>query len=260
MGVVRREGDWRLEKRREGVYEITYQKEVLLKVRTSDARSSAFGGPLMEMSPVREVDSYSEVEGLFEEKAHGPPPFGMSSSESRSSANQRIDTIEGDEGLDPDETPPFLIGIAFTVAGIFIMYTFWDAGNTLLLGFGAGFSLVGLIPFGYAAYLLRDDGPDSAWSFLVTVDESSSDNRSTEQTEKTPPAPERLKNEIKFERANRRCEFCGDQSDHLEIHHIKPRAKGGPNTKSNLIALCPPCHRKADDGVHSRSELKYNRG
>lgn len=31
MGVVRREGDWRLERQQEGVHEITYQKDVQRK-------------------------------------------------------------------------------------------------------------------------------------------------------------------------------------------------------------------------------------
>jgi len=35
MGVVRREGDWRLEKQSEGVYEITFRREPQMKILTS---------------------------------------------------------------------------------------------------------------------------------------------------------------------------------------------------------------------------------
>ena len=33
---------------------------------------------------------------------------------------------------------------------------------------------------------------------------------------------------------------------HLELHHVKPHAEGGENTKDNLITLCTVCH----DDVH----------
>ena len=76
-------------------------------------------------------------------------------------------------------------------------------------------------------------------------------------SEKTNPAPENLKNELYFERANQRCEWCEEWVDTPEIHHIVPRSEGGINTAENLIVLCPNCHRKADRGVLSRSKLEY---
>jgi hypothetical protein len=50
------------------------------------------------------------------------------------------------------------------------------------------------------------------------------------------------------------CQDCGWSHDewnpsdprHLELHHIKPHAKGGDNVKSNLKTLCTSCH----DGMH----------
>ncbi len=76
-------------------------------------------------------------------------------------------------------------------------------------------------------------------------------------SEKTDPTPENLKNELYFERANQHCEWCEERVDTPEIHHIVPRSEGGKNTASNLIVLCPNCHRKADRGVISRSKLEY---
>ena len=46
-----------------------------------------------------------------------------------------------------------------------------------------------------------------------------------------------------------KCQVCNEKfkSRHLDIHHIKPIAEGGSDAVSNIIALCPTCHRK----VHS---------
>ncbi len=76
-------------------------------------------------------------------------------------------------------------------------------------------------------------------------------------SKKTNPAPENLKNELYFERANQRCEWCEEWVDTPEIHHIVPRFEGGKNTAENLIVLCPNCHRKADRGILSKSKLEY---
>jgi hypothetical protein len=38
-----------------------------------------------------------------------------------------------------------------------------------------------------------------------------------------------------------RCRQCGDGGP-LDVHHLVPRAAGGSNDPSNLIALCPTCH------------------
>lgn len=86
---------------------------------------------------------------------------------------------------------------------------------------------------------------------------SASSETRTSNESKTPPPSESLKNELYFERANRECEWCGERVDSPDVHHIKPRAEGGPNDPENLIVLCPNCHRKADGGTISRSKLKY---
>lgn len=30
---------------------------------------------------------------------------------------------------------------------------------------------------------------------------------------------------------------------YLEVHHVLPLSKGGPDTPQNCVALCPNCHR-----------------
>lgn len=58
-------------------------------------------------------------------------------------------------------------------------------------------------------------------------------------------------------RANGKCGSCGsaapfnrssDGSPFLEVHHIKPLARGGEDTVANAVALCPNCHRKEHHG------------
>lgn len=260
MGTVRREGDWRLEKRREGVYEITFRKEPQMRVLTSNV--SERGGPqqLLNALPVRRVSSFSEAEGLFEERAHGPPPVGMETPPLEDPSD--LDLSEADFGADIDvsETPPGIFGIAILIAGSFILYSFWGVGNQIALLLGIGFVGVGVVILAYGGYLFKSEGWREAWEFLVTAT-SESDGGTTSSggsnTEKTPPAPESLKNELFFERADRHCEYCGDEIDHPEVHHITPRSEGGQNTPRNLIVLCPNCHRKADRGSISKSKLKY---
>lgn len=64
-----------------------------------------------------------------------------------------------------------------------------------------------------------------------------------------------------------RCQVCGDviyrhgwmnsqgrceQWNHMsaDIHHIVPLAKKGPDIRSNMICLCPSCHRKFHSGEY----------
>lgn len=73
MGVVRRDGDWRLEKRDEGVYEITYREDPKVKVYTPDYQPDPTEIPAVDVLPVREVDAFADVEAVFEEQAGGQP-------------------------------------------------------------------------------------------------------------------------------------------------------------------------------------------
>lgn len=258
MGVVRRDGDWRLEKKREGVYEITFQREPQLKVHTPDASTRMEQQPMFDNVPVREVSTYSEVEGLFEEKAHGPPPVGMNYGGYRTGSGGFLTEDDLREDADLSDLPPGGIGVGLLLAGTLILYSFWESGNTLLLLFGVGFVGGGLAILAYGGYLLKTDGWREAWDFLATpTDEKGSKSTDNSEKKKTPPTPEKLKNKLFFERANRCCEYCGDEFDQPDVHHIEPRSEGGPNKPSNLIVLCPNCHRKADNGIISRSKLRY---
>ena len=51
------------------------------------------------------------------------------------------------------------------------------------------------------------------------------------------------------------CCACG-QKYFCDIHHITPRHKGGTEDPSNLVVLCPSCHRYADRGAYSTSQLR----
>lgn len=44
-------------------------------------------------------------------------------------------------------------------------------------------------------------------------------------------------------RANKECSLCGWNESTKDIHHIIPRSKGGTDDGSNLIIVCPNCHR-----------------
>jgi 5-methylcytosine-specific restriction endonuclease McrA len=45
-----------------------------------------------------------------------------------------------------------------------------------------------------------------------------------------------------FLRDHSKCRECGFQN-HLQVHHIIPRSKGGSDDPSNLITLCNRCHQ-----------------
>lgn len=49
-----------------------------------------------------------------------------------------------------------------------------------------------------------------------------------------------LRKEI-YRRDGYRCAIC-DATEGLQLHHIKPRGKGGANHPMNLITLCWRCH------------------
>lgn len=50
-----------------------------------------------------------------------------------------------------------------------------------------------------------------------------------------------------LKRLNAGCVLCGWNRTSLDIHHIRPSHLGGTNEHSNLIALCPNCHRLAHE-------------
>lgn len=47
-----------------------------------------------------------------------------------------------------------------------------------------------------------------------------------------------------YRRDGYRCALC-DSTKYLQLHHVVPRGKGGPDTEQNLITLCSDCHALA---------------
>ena len=58
-------------------------------------------------------------------------------------------------------------------------------------------------------------------------------------------------------RAGVGCAICGWNESTCDIHHIVPRKEGGTNDNSNLIIICPNCHRKIHaDNAYTRDYLQ----
>jgi 5-methylcytosine-specific restriction protein A len=79
---------------------------------------------------------------------------------------------------------------------------------------------------------------------------------------KSKPKKKRVLTEAQKRRlklkAEFKCQICDQRYDPeiLDIHHIYPVKLGGSDRTSNLIVLCPTCHRKADRKIISRERLK----
>lgn len=52
-----------------------------------------------------------------------------------------------------------------------------------------------------------------------------------------------------FTRDGFRCLYCGAKAPRvtLELEHVIPKSKGGPNSWDNLVAACTDCNRKKGD-------------
>jgi len=271
MGVVRREGNWRLEKREDGVYEITYEKEPQERILTSKYEPDMVDNYGIGAIPVHRVESYSEAEGLFEERAKGRSPSNIGTGQDRTSLSGEItvpkagsalstsgnsgreasvDSVDGEQ-----ELPPGGIALVAAITGSVAIWTSGIQFGSVVFLAGTAFLIFGLGIVGWA--FLSSETTAEGVEKLLTIEEASAKNKDSDnETEKTPPAPQTLKDDLYFERANQECEWCGEQIDQPEVHHIVPRSEGGPNDRSNLIVLCPNHHRKADAGAISRSKLK----
>lgn len=174
--------------------------------------------------------------------------------------NDPISADLGDieDGLE-DIGPVGALLVAVIVGG-FLLVANPLSGSMPLVRFG----MVGICIIVIAAIVIKfyqtyhSEGLSAATSWLLGPTESTgtASKSSNEAVEKTPPAPKSLKDDLKFDRADLECEWCGEDIDQLEVHHITPRSEGGPNKPSNLAVLCPNCHRKADRGAISRSDLR----
>ena len=59
-----------------------------------------------------------------------------------------------------------------------------------------------------------------------------------------------------LERAGEVCEVCGADGT-LHIHHRTYRRVGGNEKFEDLIALCPPCHRRVHELARERIGMGY---
>ena len=46
------------------------------------------------------------------------------------------------------------------------------------------------------------------------------------------------------------CTYCGSDDDHMCVDHVTPMAKGGPNTRDNLVPSCRTCNASKHLGGH----------
>lgn len=166
------------------------------------------------------------------------------------------------EPIDWNEAPPISGVVLLAVIGWIVATVDLPGG----LDWYVRWSLVGvcaLLATGILAIAWwkgQSDGAAAGLRWLLTPVGKTEDGDSTadsDSVEKTPPAPQGLRNELYFERANKRCEWCDDSTDQPEVHHITPRSEGGANERDNLIVLCGSCHNKADSGSIARNKLRY---
>lgn len=62
-----------------------------------------------------------------------------------------------------------------------------------------------------------------------------------------------------LKRGEIKCVMCGWDKTTLDIHHILPKKEGGTDDNSNLIPLCPNCHRMAHEKLYDKEDLiKFN--
>lgn len=79
MGVVRREGKWRLVKVEDGLYEVQERDQVVAEIVTDDYSSSGMfsGGFSDPLSQTIEVRDFGEAEDVFQEYVEGQRGQGL---------------------------------------------------------------------------------------------------------------------------------------------------------------------------------------
>ena len=77
--------------------------------------------------------------------------------------------------------------------------------------------------------------------------------RTLKQTKRIRFSP-RVKTQL-FQQQNGHCIYCGKRKiiKNLQIDHINPVVRSGPNDMSNLQLLCAPCNQRK--GIHSNIEF-----
>ena len=70
-----------------------------------------------------------------------------------------------------------------------------------------------------------------------------------------PAVPSELRRRVLVE-AGHRCAIPTCRHIEVDVHHIIPYEKCKEHKYENLIALCPNCHRRADNGEIDRKSLR----
>ena len=72
--------------------------------------------------------------------------------------------------------------------------------------------------------------------------------------------PQGWKQEL-MRRQNNTCAYCGNRKTArtLEIDHIVPVVRGGPNDKSNLQVICAPCNQRKGIQTDEEFRARYSR-
>ncbi len=70
-----------------------------------------------------------------------------------------------------------------------------------------------------------------------------------------PAIPAPLRRKILIE-AGHRCAIPTCRHIEVDVHHIEPWDQCKEHQYENLIALCPNCHKRADDGKIDRKSLR----
>lgn len=255
MATRRREGDWRLEERGEGIYEITLGEEPRLRLRTTDAPLREREGQRPGPVPVRTVPSVAEVDRLFEALARGAPPAAEERAASETSMGGSPTGRVGSAGdLDPSALPPLGTSAVLLLGGVLLLAFSRYDGNVYALVLGAGFATVGVAIVAHAVFLAGADDWRAAWRFLVAADEDG--GSAADDAARRPAVSGATATELLLERAEHRCEYCDAEPDRLDLHRIVPPGEGGSNEPSNLIALCPACRQAAERDDVPRASLE----
>ena len=78
---------------------------------------------------------------------------------------------------------------------------------------------------------------------------------SEESSNLRPPIPADIRREVLVE-AGHRCAIPTCRHIDVDVHHIIPWKESQKHEYENLIALCPNCHRRADNGDIDRKSLR----
>ena len=187
MGVVRREGDWRLEKLEDGIYAITYDHQLEAKVVTSDYDPGIFDERFDVTAPVHEVNSFQDAVDLLEEFASSESPSSMGIFKGFSNPEGGVELeFPSDEMAtgkdDIGSLPPGGIAVVLLIAGGIFVNSFDFALDSLPFLIGVAMLLGGLAIVGWGFVLVQRDGLDAAISFLTTVDSNSKGQESGSQS------------------------------------------------------------------------------